>query len=186
MTETKYRVRLDTRQARGDLRGMMRDAKRTAGAVGQRIRSTVGAGMRFAGVGAAIGGGIGAIRSAASSGIGDILGETTSQLGFKLGEYVSGDLNEQARAAKSAREETIQAFALQAGTLGQVPQGAKAFFNSIRDIRETRARGEEIIRGDSSFYGPGAGDLAGKLRSGLGDALRDGFNVLKSTLEKAF
>ncbi len=184
MTETKYRVRLDTRQARGDLRGMMRDAKRTAGAVGQRIRSTVGQGLRFTGVGAAIGGGIGAIRATAASGIGDVMGETTSRLGFQLGEYISGDLNEQARASKSAREETIQAFALQAGATGQVPQGAKAFFNSIRDIRLQREKGAELIRGDAAFYGPGAGDLGGQLKTAISNALRDGFGLLKGTIEK--
>lgn len=185
MSETKYRVRLDTRQARGDLRGMMRDAKRTAGAVGQRIRSTVGSGLRFAGVGAAIGGGIGAIRSAASSGVGDIIGESTEQLGFKLGEYISGDLNEQARASKSAREETIQAFAYQAGALGSVPPAAKAFFNSTRQIRQQYEKGVELIKGDSDFYGPGAGDLVTSVRTGLSDAVRDGFNALKAALEKA-
>ena len=184
MTETKYRVRIDTRGARNDLRGMVRDAKRTSGAVGQRIRSTVGAGLRFAGVGAAIGGGIGAIRATASSGIGDVLGETTSQFGFQLGEYLSGDLNEEARAAKSAREETIQAFALQAGQSGQVPPGARQFFESVRDLNLQRERGVELIRGDSNFYGPGAQELGPQLLSGISNAIRDGFNVLRGTVER--
>lgn len=182
MSETKYRVRLDTRQAKGDLRGMVRDAKRTAGAVGQRIRSTVGQGLRFAGVGAAIGGGIGAIRATASSGIGDVLGETTSRVGFNIGEYFSGSLNEEARAAKSAREETIQAFAYQTDLQGKIPAGARAYFNSIRQIRLREERGREMILGDASFYGPGAPELAGRLGEGVSDALRSGFEMLSQTI----
>lgn len=184
MSETKYRIRLDTRQARGEMRNMLRDGKRTAAGLGQRVRSTIGAGLRFSGIGAAIGGGIGAIRATASSGIGDVIGETTSRLGFQLGEFASGDLNEKARATKSAREETIQAFALQAGTLGQVPAGAKSFFNSVRARQLQYEKGRELILGDDSFYGPGAGDLFSKLPEGLGNAIRDGFNTLKQTIER--
>jgi hypothetical protein len=184
MSEVKYRVRLDTRQARGDLRGMVRDAKRTAGAVSQRIRSTVGAGLRYTGIGAAIGGGIGAVRSTAQSGIGDVLGETTSQLGFELGESILGNLNEEARAAKSAREETIRTFAFAAGQQGQVPQGAKDFFNSVRRVRLQEEQGRELILGDADFYGPGLPELGSKLAETVGNSLRDGFNMLADTVKR--
>lgn len=182
MSETQFKVKLDTKQAKGQLRSFTKDAARGAAAISGKLRSAVGRGMSMVGVGAAIGTGVAAVRGAASSGIGDVVGEYSGYLGSQMGEAVFGDQDNQARASKSAREETMQAFALVAGAQGAVPQGAVDFYNGIRAIREQQEKGRDIIAQDSRFYSPGVQNMADGVVGQIGQHIAQGFEWLSNQI----
>ena len=59
--EAKVRVRLDTRRAQSELRGLLTESRRTAGRIGSKLRGTVGRGLGVVGLGAGIGTGRNAV-----------------------------------------------------------------------------------------------------------------------------
>ena len=91
--ETKVKVRLDTRQAKSQLTGLVRESARSAGRLTNNIRSVVGKGLGAVGMGTAIGTGISAVRGATESGVGDVIGESLGGFGKMAEEFFLGDLN---------------------------------------------------------------------------------------------
>ena len=179
MSETKFKVKIDTGQAKGQLRGLTKEASRVASGVSGRIRSFVGRGMTAVGLGAGLGAGIAAVRQVASSGIGDVVGEYTTHAGAMANEALTGDFDDKARASQSAREQTMQVFALQAGQTGVVPQGAFEFYNGIKALREQEELGRSKIAQDERFYSKAApGDLWDQATTSLSQAVMDGFEWL--------
>ena len=71
MKETKVRVRLDTRQAKGEMREVRKEGERTAGSISEGLSATIRRGFAMTGAGAAFAGGVGAARAAVSGGVGD-------------------------------------------------------------------------------------------------------------------
>ena len=184
--ETKVKVRLDARQAKSDLGGLVRESARAAGKVASGIRSTVGRGLGAVGFGAAIGTGVSAMRGATESGVGDVVGEALGGVGAQFSEWLLGDLDETARAAKSAREETIQAFGAIGGAMnggrGGVPPGAQEFFSSVKSLRVQQERGREVFERDERFRGPGVGDLVSRIGEVIGTELGKAVDKLVSMI----
>lgn len=149
--ETKVRVRLDTRRAKGELQGLVRESTRTAGKVAGGISAAIGRGIGMVGVGGAIATGMGVIKGATSSGISDVLGESLGGLGARISDFMLGDLSPEARASKYAREQAVQAGAMQAGLTKQIPPGLKGFYDATKSMRLDYEKGKKIIEMDPGF-----------------------------------
>lgn len=180
--ETKVKVRLDTRQAKGQLQGLVRESASAAGKVASGIRSTVSKGLGAVGFGAAVGTGIQAVRGATQSGTGDVIGEALGGIGHQVAEFFLGDLNEDARASRAAREETIQAFGALAGARGEIPPGAKQFFEGVKTLRLQEEKGRELFEADGKFRGPGIGDIVDRIMKGVGELVSRGVERLGEIL----
>ena len=180
--ETKIKVRLDTRQAKSELGGLVREGARTAKKVASGIRSTVGKGLGAVGLGAGIGVGISAVTGATKTGVGDVVGESLGGIGARISEFFLGDLNEQAKATRSAREETIQAFGAIAGARGEIPPGARQFFESVKSLRVQEERGREMFEMDDRFRGPSVGDMIDRIMTKVGELISDAVDQLAAKL----
>jgi hypothetical protein len=182
--ETKVKVKLDTRQAKAELGGLVRESARAAGKVASGIRSTVGRGLGAVGFGAAIGTGVSAVRGATESGIGDVVGDALGGVGAQISEFLLGDLDENARATKSAREETIQAFGAIAGGMnggkGGMPPGAQEFFTSVKSLRVQQERGREVF--ERGLDRVGLGDIVTRIGSVIGTELGKAVDNLVSKI----
>lgn len=169
--ETKVKVRLDTRQAKGELSGLVRESARTAGRVSSNIRATVGKGLGFVGIGAGVGTGLAAVRGATQSGIGDVIGEAFGPLAAQLKGLVLGPLTADAAGSRAAREETIQAFGAIAGSMnggrGGIPPGAVEWFNNVKSLRVLEETGREAFEKDTRFSGAGVDELLKRLLAGF-------------------
>jgi hypothetical protein len=181
--ETKVKVRLDTRQAKGELNNLSRDSKRTAGKLGQNIRSVVGRGMSAVGLGAGIGAGISAVKGAAASGVGDIISESTGAYAEMAQQMIFGDMREGARASRRAREETIQAFGAIAGARNEIPPEARQFYNSDQEpAHGRRARPRRCSRPTRMMRGPGIEKIIDRIMSGFGKMVSDAMTRLVDAL----
>lgn len=180
--EAKVRVRLDTSRAKGELRDLTNRAERTAGRVAGGVRNAVSRGLGVVGIGAGIGAGVTAVRGATESGFGDVVGEALGGLGARISDFFLGSLDEEARAAKSAREETIAAFGAIAGATGKIPPGAKAFFDSVESLRLQEEKGRDLIRRHKDFQGPDTGELIDRILDGIGRLLTEAVDALADKL----
>lgn len=180
--ETKVKVRLDTRQAKSQLTGLVRESARSAGRLTNNIRSVVGKGLGAVGLGTAIGTGISAVRGATESGVGDVIGESLGGLGRTVEEFFLGDLNEDAKASRTAREETIQAFGAIAGARGEIPPEARQFYNSIKTLRMDEERGRELFETDSQMRGPGIDKVIDRIMGGFATLVSDAMTRLIDAL----
>ena len=180
--ETKVRVRLDTRQAKSQLGGLVRESARSAGKLTSNIRSVVGKGLGAVGMGTAIGTGISAVRGATESGVGDVIGEALGGYGKMAEEFFLGDMNEDARASRSAREETIQAFGAIAGARGEIPPEARQFYNSIKSLRMEEERGRDLFETDPGMRGPGMEKIIDRIMSGFGKMVDDALSRLMDAI----
>ena len=173
--ETKVKVRLDTRQAQGELRGLVRESGRSAGRLTNNIRSVVGKGLGAVGIGAGIGTGISAVRGSMEGGVMSMMKEAYGGIFAQAEDMLYGTLNEESRASRSAREETIQAFGAIAGGRNEIPPEARQFYNSIKSLRQDEERGRELFEMDPQMRGPGMEKLIDRIMAGfakmVGDAL---------------
>jgi phage-related protein len=169
--ETKIRVRLDTRQAKTELGGLVREGRTAAGKVASNLRSVVGKGLGAAGFGGAVGAGFAAVRGATESGVGDVVGEALGGIGAQAEQFFLGSMGEEARATRSAREETIQAFGAIAGATNAIPPGAREFFDSVKSIAKDSEHGRTLFETNEQFRGPGIGDMIDKIMEGLSKLL---------------
>ena len=180
--EAKVRVRLDTRQAKSDLRGLTRNAAATAGRVGAGIRGAVGRGLGAVGLGGGIGVGLAAVRASTSSGLGDVVGEIFGGIGAQLNEFFLGDMDDGARADKAARDETIQAFGLltQGGT--RMPPGAVNYWTQRQSMLLEAEKGRSMFEQDERFRSSNAGDLIDRIMEGISELLVKAVDALVEKL----
>lgn len=183
MKETKVRVRLDTRQAKSEMSGLKREGERASGQLSSSLRSAVSKGFAAVGMGGAIGAGISAVRGATESGFGDIVSETFGQYGSQLADFFLGDLDEKSKAARAAREETIQAFGAITGARGgAIPPGALQFYESVRSLRLQEEQGRDVIERDERFRGPGVSDMVDRIMTKVGELLSAAVDELANKL----
>jgi hypothetical protein len=171
MKETKVRVRLDTRQAKGEMREVRKEGERTAGSISEGLSATIRRGFAMTGAGAAFAGGVGAARAAVSGGVGDAFGGAFSMLSASLNDYLLGSIDDEQRAIRSARDQTIEAFAPVAGMLNGVPPEAQQFFQTIKTLEFEKEKGRSLIMGDPAFQGAGFVDIFAQMGEQIGDRL---------------
>jgi hypothetical protein len=143
--DAKVKVTLETKDALRKLAGLTREAANAAGKVSRSVSGALRTGIGAVGLGGGVAAGAAAVQAATRSGAGDLLGEVFRPIGAALNEAILGDLDDKARAARSAREETIQAFGAIAGETGRIPPGAKQFFDQVRALRENEERGRALF-----------------------------------------
>jgi len=183
MAEAKVKVRVDTRQAKGDLKAMTKEAAQTATRVGGRIRGAVGGALGAVGLGGGIATGMAAVKGATSSGFGDALSESFGGIGAMVERKLLGDKGSEARADGRARDETINAFAAVAGHTGKIPAGAKPFFDNIRSLRMEEEKGRKMFEEDERFRSVGFEDLTTQIMKGVKEtALEIGEWVLEQIM----
>lgn len=185
--EAKFRVRLDTRPAQASLRGLMREAGRTAGRVGSGVRRAVGRGLGMVGLGGAFGVGLSAVRAPVESGLGDVLGAIFEPWGVKLEEWAFGEYNEKARAARSARQSVLENFSYRIGIEGEsaIP-AAKEYWSQLNSINTVRELGRERIRKDEFFYGGvDPEDVISRLVDQFSKLISNGFTTLGNRIAEA-
>lgn len=179
--EAKVRVRLDTGAAKADLQGLTQSAAATAGRVGDGIRNAIGNGMSslnpFSG---AVGQASGAISGSASGGVSDVLGEAFGGWGVSIENFLLGDLGPEARAARQAREETIQAF----GQISAhaIPEGAKGYFDQVKSLRKDAETGRMRFEADPRFRGASPEDLLKRVAGVIRELLVEAVQLLASKL----
>lgn len=180
--ETKVRVRLDTEQAKADLAALNREGERAAEETSASFgASLLGKGIKGVAAGAAAAG-IYQLAKPTVGGLGDLLGESLGGVGANLAQFIFGDLDEKARAAQRAREETKDAFAMIAGARGSIPPEARSFFNAVSTLRVTEERGKEMFDRDDSFRGPGVGALVDRILSGIGKMIAEAAEAIGNKL----
>ena len=176
--ETKVRVRLDTRQAKSQLGGLVRESARSAGRLSNNLRSVVGKGLGAVGLGAGVGTGISAVRGSIEGGIGSMFSEAYGGVLAQMSDMAFGTLNEESRASRSAREETIQAFGAIAGARNEIPPEARQFYNSIKSLRMDEERGRELFEMDPQMRGPGMDKIIDRIMSGFAKMVDDALSRL--------
>jgi hypothetical protein len=168
--EAKVKVRLDTKQAKGELRGLTKEGSKTAGRVGAGIRSALSRGIGVVGLGALAGVGFsaarGALRGPTESGIGAIAGEMFGGLGHRFAQGALGaERLAQAAGAARARQEIIQGYAHVVGHRGlgaPLPGGMISDFQQRQRFHADEARGAGRIMADPALRDPmlsGPGEL---------------------------
>lgn len=180
--ETTIRVVLDTTQAKGELQGLTRRSAATIGRISSSLRQSVGRGLGVVGLGSGVGAGLAAVRGATESGFGDAIGEAFGGIGAQISQALLGNLPAEARAARSAREETIQAFGALVGETGEIPAGARNYFDQIRSLRQVEESGRLKIEQDDQLRGPGATELIDRILKGIGEALAKAVDALADRL----
>jgi hypothetical protein len=149
--EAKVRIRLDTKQAKGELRSFLRSSRATAGRVGSTIRGSVGRSLGLVGLGGVIGAGVAAIRAPTATGAGDIMSETLGYLGHQISQAFFGDMTAEARASRYARDATLSAYSHAAGQMNATPPGAVEYYNQLKSLREVEETGRNRIMSDPRF-----------------------------------
>lgn len=181
--QAEVKLKLDTRQAKGDLRDLAKRAQKTGGRIAGGVRRAVGKGMGAVGLGGGIGVGMAAVRGATSSGVGDVVGESFSAIGAQLNEFFLGNMDDEARAKRKAREETIQAFGYQAGVENAIPAGAKNFFDQrVAEYREEE-EGRSRFEAHGDFSGPQFDDILKRIMTGISGMLATAVDKLAEALQ---
>lgn len=188
--EAKVRVRLDTANARKDLEELAKMAEgvrvpRGGGGPGSPSTGEGGGGpglWQSLGIGAGIASGAALVGSVSRSSFGDVAGEFLGPIAANLSNAIFGDKDEEARASRAAREQTIQTF----GSHAQYNrEAALNYHNQIYALNLEKEKGATAIRNDSRFY-EGKSEsksLADLLAEAVQKAIIDGFNNIKSFLE---
>lgn len=185
-TDAVVTVRLNTSGAQRDLAALGGALGGMGGGLGFGGRSPAGfamgslAGAANAMVGNPVGMATGQLAAPSQGVIGGTFGETFGRLGSQFAAKGFGTLGPEANAAKRAREETIQAFGMIAGATGQIPAGAKEFFDQIKQLRGMEERGRQMFETQDEYYGPGASDAIKE----LGKSIISGFeNVVLKVIQ---
>jgi hypothetical protein len=183
MAETKIRVVLDTAQAKGELRDLDKQGQRTSERVGSGLRKSVGAGLA-AGVGFAVG--QAGLASAAKSGFGDILGETFGAFSREIEQFAFGELGESARASKAARDQLVNAYAMQAGMADAVDPGAVEYYQQTLAMEQQKERGRTLIETDERFRSVSLDDVTTRAITAITSAIDDMAQTIADRIIAAF
>jgi hypothetical protein len=180
--ETKVVVRLETSKAKAELDSVVDKGREAARKMSGLYHSTVGRGLSAVGLGGGIGMGFAAVRSATESGFSDVIGEALGGVGAQLEHFFLGNLGEDAKASRAAREDTIQAFGAIAGAQNKIPPSAHAFFNSVKSIRMQEEHGRALFERDDKMRGPGIEELITKIMSAIGELVSKAVDSLAEKL----
>lgn len=153
--EAKVKVRLDTRQAKGELRGLTQEGAKTAGRVGAGIRSTLSRGIGAVGLGVGIGAGMAALRGATQSGLTSIITQTLGGLGQRSAQGILGAENlAQSAGRAQAFQEVLQGYSHVVGSRdlkAPLPRGLIPDFEQRARFHTTEARGAGRMLRDPQF-----------------------------------
>lgn len=160
--EAKVRVRLDTRQAKGELRGLTKEGSKAAGRVGAGIRRGIGRGLGAIGLGVGIGAGMAALKGPTQGGISALISQTLGATGHQIARGIFGDKLPEAIGRAGALEKLKASRGFMLGLTGKAP-GAKAQFDFDATMGTIKALGDQTISADPQFRNEAAQVLSKKL-----------------------
>ena len=168
------KVRLDTRGAKADLKGLTKEGEATAA----RVNKDVGGFGRAATMGAVAGAGFGLAQRAASRVAGfmpDVISEGTAGFRARIDDALGGV---DARASRGAREDTKAAWSEIVGRMKdpQVTPEIRNYYNNVKGLKEITERGNTEI--DKAF----GGDIIKDAFEGLTKTITEGFDKIKAAL----
>ena len=180
MDEAKTRVVLNTQQAKAQLRSLVDDAKDAGQSIRKVYRSTIGKGLNAIGLGGAFGAGMQAIKGATEGSVGDIFGEALGPLGQVISHFFFGNMGEDARASKAAREDAINTFGAVAGAQHwqSIPPGVRNWEESMKRIHLQREMGKTLFESDPKMHGPNLEEVIKRIMEGIGTLVRDAMDYL--------
>jgi hypothetical protein len=180
--ETKVILRLDVDEAKRAIASLSKDGEVAGSKASSGVRSAIRRGLNQVGLGSPVQDSVRGVTSSAMGGIGDVIGETFNRLGAEIENYALQGIGEDARAARSAREDAIRIFGSSVGATGNIPPGMKAWFDSARTLRKQEEHGRTLINQSSDFQGPGVEALIKKLSDACAKLLHDAVNYLWTKL----
>lgn len=197
------KVRVDTTQAKADLRALGRDMDGAGRSVGRGVgragvgRAAAAAGSRFGlgalglgaagiigGAGAVVGGlALGGAVAAGGAGIARGVGHSMQPLMEKFDTLLFGQSGPNIRGADRALQETVSAFGPAIGAGGASVADARQFFDQVSELRTQEERGAKELREALGGSADQSGGLLGGLMKRLDqliDLVADGVEWLKS------
>tara|TARA_R110000803_G_scaffold51337_4_gene106225 strand:- start:9296 stop:9832 length:537 start_codon:yes stop_codon:yes gene_type:complete len=142
--KAKVKVELDTKPAKAELRKLGKEGEKSAG----RVNDSLGGGFgKSAALGAVAGAGFGLAQRMASSATGGVVSEAFAGANAWLDDRAGGP---EARASKSAREQTKGAYAEIVGRMKDpsVTPDIRNYYNNVKGLREITERGNSAIEQD--------------------------------------
>lgn len=176
--EAKVRVRIDTGEAKNELRSLTKEAEGSGKKIRKKIYGAIQTGVMAAGAGYAFS----ALQGPSQGAFGSAIGEALGPLGKQIETFFLGDLGIQAKAASRAREDTISVFGMQAGAQGGIPHGTKQFFDAMRGQYGQTEAGRHMIESDPQFYGVKGEDVIDRVLAGLKNLLEMAVDMLVAKL----
>jgi hypothetical protein len=190
--EAKVKVRLDTKQAKGELRGLTQEGAKAAGRVGAGIRSTLSRGIGAVGLGVGIGAGMAALRGATQSGLTSIITQTLGGLGQRFAQGTLGAENlAKAAGGAQALQEILGGYSQVVGhrdPKAPLPRGMISDFQQRERYHTETARGAGRILRDPQFRNEAAQWLdnkttkVGELFDAVYDLFKWGYDDLTKKL----
>jgi len=168
------KVRLDTRGAKADLKGLTKEGEATAA----RVNKDVGGFGRAATMGAVAGAGFGLAQRAASRVAGfmpDVISEGTAGFRARIDDFLGGG---DARAARGAREDTKAAWSEIVGRMKDptVTPEIRNYYNNVKGLKEITERGNTAL--DKEL----GGDVIKDAFEGITKTITDGFQTIVKAL----
>lgn len=175
--EVVIRLVLDTSQAEQAIedidKGVREQKREVERSFGDKMK-----GLTYAGVGFLAGN----LTAQAKGGFSTVLGETIGPYASQFENWVFGGQQIDARAAQSAREQTIQAMGMDVGRRG-LQQGHKTYFEQIKSVRMMEERGRQLIESNPDMYGGfDFGKAWDRLSTAIADGVKAGVDYLWSKL----
>lgn len=179
MNPTTFIIRLvlDTTQPKEELDEFdkeVKDTKReTERSFGDRMKSLGGVAAGFV---------AGHLTAQTKSSWGTVLSETIGPYASQFENWVFGGQQLEARAAQSAREQTIQAMSYDVAAKG-LTKGHQSYFEQMKSMRLMEERGRQIIESNPDMYGGlDMGKAWDRLSSAIADGVKAGVDYLVSKI----
>lgn len=181
--KAKVRVRLDTSQAKAQLKGLSKEGEATAGRISDKmgkgggIGGTLAKGAAF-GAGAALGSSaVKSITGTFMGGIGEVLADRMGGLAADFDSTLGVPL---ARANQQALEETRALFSTSVGQSGSLSD-ATGYYNSVLKLKERKELGSNRIAGHlagagGKGKGADADGIVGSIVDPIIVGIREGFD----------
>lgn len=179
--ETVIRVRLDTKPATQALDGLLKQSKLTSEALEKNLKDALSAQemnprqkLRRRAVGLAKS----SVSGVAGGSFSDLVGEQFLSLGRNIEDFIFGDTAKEARAQRSARQQSYDVFALQAGILNREPPGARQWMDNVARIETYKQKGQHVLDTAEGFSYKGIEELLQRFIDGIGGYISAGFKEL--------
>jgi len=183
-SELKIKVVLDTSDAKKELDGLVTNAATTGKRASGFLSQAMGAGMRAVGMGVGFSAAQSALQGPLFSGISDVMGEALGGVGKSLELAALGNLGNEARAQKAAREDTIQAFGTISGIQNSVAPGSHEYFSSRMGIHLREEKGRSLMESDPVMRDVNLEKVVNKLATEFGKSFKGACDMFAREMNK--
>ena len=183
--ETEINVKLNTRQAQAQMKGVVQEGKRTSGKINSALRAAVGKGFRGtvgAAAGTAASAGVSAVRAPVTSGLWDMVTDSIGGLGSwaASGLFQGSELSAQAK--KMARDDSADLARAVGMNGGRVDDGVRAVMDARYRSNLQTLQGMRAIHMEEEFRANPI--VSTETADAIVDAIGNGFENLMRQLGK--